>query len=118
KHNTQAPNVRPRIHVLTARLFRRHIADSAQHRPRICLHFGCRIQIWLLSSGEFVAELCDPKIQDLNVTIPPDHDVLGLDVAMDDAGSVSSTESRSEDRKSTRLNSSHLVISYAVFCLK
>src|SRR2546426_4260195 len=24
----------------------------------------------------------------------------------------------SEDRKSTRLNSSHLVISYAVFCLK
>src|SRR5436190_20772707 len=26
--------------------------------------------------------------------------------------------SRSEDRKSTRLNSSHTVISYAVFCLK
>src|SRR5256885_11071603 len=26
--------------------------------------------------------------------------------------------SRTEDRKSTRLNSSHLVISYAVFCLK
>src|SRR5438034_5230433 len=25
---------------------------------------------------------------------------------------------RSEDRKSTRLNSSHTVISYAVFCLK
>src|SRR5256885_12529963 len=27
-------------------------------------------------------------------------------------------ESHREDRKSTRLNSSHLVISYAVFCLK
>src|SRR5688500_19500525 len=27
-------------------------------------------------------------------------------------------ESDDEDRKSTRLNSSHLVISYAVFCLK
>src|SRR5256885_8659555 len=27
-------------------------------------------------------------------------------------------ESSGEDRKSTRLNSSHLVISYAVFCLK
>src|SRR5256885_6172835 len=27
-------------------------------------------------------------------------------------------EERSSDRKSTRLNSSHLVISYAVFCLK
>src|SRR5256885_11551460 len=30
---------------------------------------------------------------------------------------ITSTPS-SEDRKSTRLNSSHLVISYAVFCLK
>src|SRR5215204_6141678 len=28
------------------------------------------------------------------------------------------TRSRTEDRKSTRLNSSHTVISYAVFCLK
>src|SRR6266850_7159998 len=28
------------------------------------------------------------------------------------------TEGRAQDRKSTRLNSSHLVISYAVFCLK
>src|SRR5256885_6657058 len=27
-------------------------------------------------------------------------------------------ECRQQDRKSTRLNSSHLVISYAVFCLK
>src|SRR5256885_17006163 len=27
-------------------------------------------------------------------------------------------QGRSRDRKSTRLNSSHLVISYAVFCLK
>src|SRR5256885_2838133 len=27
-------------------------------------------------------------------------------------------EAHSRDRKSTRLNSSHLVISYAVFCLK
>src|SRR5256885_10573707 len=34
-------------------------------------------------------------------------------------GTKSTTASRvSEDRKSTRLNSSHLVISYAVFCLK
>src|SRR5256885_13231544 len=30
----------------------------------------------------------------------------------------SGCESTPEDRKSTRLNSSHLVISYAVFCLK
>src|SRR5688500_20009097 len=34
------------------------------------------------------------------------------------ADSVEFTYSNAEDRKSTRLNSSHLVISYAVFCLK
>src|SRR5256885_4130848 len=33
-------------------------------------------------------------------------------------GPVLFAESRRLDRKSTRLNSSHLVISYAVFCLK
>src|SRR2546426_7647786 len=32
--------------------------------------------------------------------------------------SASSSSAPSGDRKSTRLNSSHLVISYAVFCLK
>src|SRR5256885_10349375 len=31
---------------------------------------------------------------------------------------LQATRATGEDRKSTRLNSSHLVISYAVFCLK
>src|SRR5256885_2469399 len=35
-----------------------------------------------------------------------------------DRGSARSHARRRSDRKSTRLNSSHLVISYAVFCLK
>src|SRR2546426_7393276 len=34
------------------------------------------------------------------------------------AGTVRKGPCASRDRKSTRLNSSHLVISYAVFCLK
>src|SRR5438874_5498921 len=33
-------------------------------------------------------------------------------------GTATSTRSMSGDRKSTRLNSSHVEISYAVFCLK
>src|SRR5690606_3079420 len=41
---------------------------------------------------------------------------------LDDVGGVDGTaaarRSRSQDRKSTRLNSSHVKISYAVFCLK
>src|SRR5256885_8913483 len=42
-----------------------------------------------------------PKREALNVTQDKDHCLA-----------------KGEDRKSTRLNSSHLVISYAVFCLK
>src|SRR5256885_4880032 len=34
------------------------------------------------------------------------------------AGRPAADDARDGDRKSTRLNSSHLVISYAVFCLK
>src|SRR3712207_7983228 len=41
--------------------------------------------------------------------------------AIDNAGNLEAVQSRTvklEDRKSTRLNSSHANISYAVFCLK
>src|SRR2546426_1459655 len=47
---------------------------------------------------------------------------LAIDTATDIAsvavGEPPGTGAGPEDRKSTRLNSSHLVISYAVFCLK
>src|SRR5256885_4440352 len=36
----------------------------------------------------------------------------------DIGGRIGRDDFRAQDRKSTRLNSSHLVISYAVFCLK
>src|SRR5260221_1925728 len=47
--------------------------------------------------------------------------VSGLDIAqkIQGPGDAASTKNiKPEDRKSTRLNSSHTVISYAVFCLK
>src|SRR5207248_7155425 len=44
------------------------------------------------------------------------HKIGLVDTAASDAGIVTSLPGR--DRKSTRLNSSHRTISYAVFCLK
>src|SRR5690349_23720003 len=48
--------------------------------------------------------------------------VLGLRVSGEDLGKVIGRQGRvaraMRDRKSTRLNSSHVEISYAVFCLK
>src|SRR5256885_11567776 len=49
-----------------------------------------------------------------------DHAAISIDAypGRKFAGTVNEISSSAADRKSTRLNSSHLVISYAVFCLK
>src|SRR5690606_41009547 len=49
--------------------------------------------------------------------LQPDH-CLVTPVPEDDAAWLSALEAALADRKSTRLNSSHVKISYAVFCLK
>src|SRR5256885_11503702 len=66
----------------------------------------------------------------LYVVLPPLHGIgywgflglfsiaLLLGVVSNVPGGIGVFESVMLDRKSTRLNSSHLVISYAVFCLK
>src|SRR5256885_13158395 len=50
-----------------------------------------------------------------------EHDI-GMERALEsrrfDVEAVGAARDARKDRKSTRLNSSHLVISYAVFCLK
>src|SRR3712207_8888985 len=46
------------------------------------------------------------------------HRPLAVPTVDKDAGDRAEEDSRQGDRKSTRLNSSHANISYAVFCLK
>src|SRR5256885_9475911 len=47
---------------------------------------------------------------------PPVHTAILIPDVARRSGEVLRRQRRIEDRKSTRLNSSHLVISYAVFC--
>src|SRR3712207_7121635 len=51
---------------------------------------------------------------------PPAHEERGDQGAVEDEGQVRGRheQEKRQDRKSTRLNSSHANISYAVFCLK
>src|SRR5438132_9124009 len=61
------------------------------------------------SSGNFAAL---PLLSQLKIVRP-----VSLWYSTRPVGTLGSS-SRQQDRKSTRLNSSHTVISYAVFCLK
>src|SRR5256885_6635893 len=49
---------------------------------------------------------------------PPPHPGMHVAAHLEDAFFLELRRDDVADRKSTRLNSSHLVISYAVFCLK
>src|SRR5688500_165735 len=63
----------------------------------------------------------DGTVQQVGAQGPPEAPALevgSLDLRTDEGAEPPVPEPVAEDRKSTRLNSSHLVISYAVFCLK
>src|SRR5437667_7816036 len=49
--------------------------------------------------------------------VATDRDAGHLDAALTGSGNAGTSECTGPDRKSTRLNSSHITISYAVFCL-
>src|SRR3712207_6908140 len=64
--------------------------------------------------------LGDPGLRGVlrGVRVLDDEPARGLRQGADPAGPRQLTEPTQRDRKSTRLNSSHANISYAVFCLK
>src|SRR2546426_2171748 len=73
-------------------------------------------RIWIFSDGDVpVGQVrfdISGDVAEIGITVAPEQRARGYGRAMLDAAV------RCLDRKSTRLNSSHLVISYAVFCLK
>src|SRR2546430_6701607 len=59
-----------------------------------------------------------PPLRDLVVRADGSNPVAGNGERLVQAAAVRRVDGAVEDRKSTRLNSSHSQISYAVFCLK
>src|SRR5688500_19599647 len=70
---------------------------------------GCAAKVGVQGLGDAL----DRAVHDVGVDLAPE---FRHRAAADDADRVEAAPG--EDRKSTRLNSSHLVISYAVVCLK
>src|SRR4029453_8294648 len=92
---SQAPDVCPSINLLSSGLLRRHIKRRAHDYPGVCLDHDTRWRIVrLLLSGVLIGQLCQPKVEHLNVTVPAQHDVLWLYVSVYDAGLVSRGERR------------------------
>src|SRR2546426_7633000 len=79
-----------------------------------CFFFSSRRRHTRLQ-GDWSSDVCSSDLH--GVARPFDLGERGQEGGRDDGGRVL-IEERPVDRKSTRLNSSHLVISYAVFCLK
>src|SRR2546427_7645891 len=79
------------------------------------VNLGSTSDVGFANTGAVDAGIC------LNLHIIFDHRRPGLDNFVPAAGIIlgeAKTIAANEDRKSTRLNSSHSQISYAVFCLK
>src|SRR5205807_10018627 len=87
---------------------------SSARRHRALHSFPTRRSSDLIVSVAFVvaAHHAGSAYLDLTVLRDPHIDIR------DRASNGADLGTRTRDRKSTRLNSSHLVISYAVFCLK
>src|SRR5690554_6954876 len=67
---------------------------------------------WAIDGDRFRSHTVRDHVQDSRQA----GDVIGM--AMSEQDRIGVVEAPSTDRKSTRLNSSHVRISYAVFCLK
>src|SRR5437867_10138228 len=82
-------------------LFRSSVMTVTAMDPTVLMHLDEKVKAW-------------PNMMDSDVA-----SAIFSDAVYGFTPVVESTKwSRQEDRKSTRLNSSHRTISYAVFCLK
>src|SRR3712207_8464388 len=76
-------------------------------------HVGQDPELYLRVVGDH-----EPAARGGGERVPDARAELGADGDVLQVGRVTGEASRGRDRKSTRLNSSHANLSYAVFCLK
>src|SRR5881398_964463 len=73
-------------------LFGRHVIRRAHHCPGVGIDHRSSRRFGVGGGTLWLGEICQTEVEHLSVAIVTDHDVLWLDVAMDDARSVSRGE--------------------------
>src|SRR6266487_6349795 len=85
KNYAETPDIGAFINVPAARLLGRHVTNGSQYRAEI----GLNQQQCFVSRRRYrhflLGKLCNPKVEHFHVSVRPEHDVLRLDVAMDNA---------------------------------
>src|ERR1039457_2996375 len=88
----------------------RHAASGAPH------FLARHLRIPIINAGDGTHEHPTQGLLDARTILDRCGHLEGLKVAI--IGDIAHSRVARRDRKSTRLNSSHLVISYAIFCMK
>ena len=84
EHGAERKDVGAMVDGQAAHLLGRHVAERPEHGAGVGLHVG---------DAGFLRRrrrdrLGETEVEDLDVIVAPDHDVLGLQIAMDDAARV------------------------------
>src|SRR6266511_2599804 len=82
---SQTPQVCARICICALSLFRRHVIGGSHHGAGASVDHCFSWRLGVSSRTLWLGQLGEAKTEKLNVAVAPDHDVLGVDVAMDDA---------------------------------
>ena len=88
EHDTKAPDVGAGIDLQAACLLWRHVIRRAHDDAWISLHVHSGGRLRVGSDCRSFGEFSQPEVQNLRIPIAPEHDVLGFDVTMYDAGFV------------------------------
>src|SRR5260221_5212383 len=99
---------------LVPALVGRLLADDARPDHAADQRLWPAIRVRQGSAGQQRPQFPERPVRAHEYSLPPAGHHVGCDAVHPDSDS----ERERGDRKSTRLNSSHTVISYAVFCLK
>src|SRR5690606_39688755 len=92
--------------------------DISQNGPFQTATFELDLEMEAIGKSDFAIELSNDKNQKVLIGYKANEDKYYIDRSEAGNHAFSDSFGAIQDRKSTRLNSSHVKISYAVFCLK